>query len=42
MDVMFRIPSIPDVKRVVITEATVETGEMPILENNDGAALKSA
>ncbi len=42
MDVMFRIPSIPGVKRVTITEATVEKGEMPILENEDGAALKSA
>jgi ATP-dependent Clp protease ATP-binding subunit ClpX len=42
MDVMFRIPSMPEVKRVVITEATIETGEMPDLERDDGAVLRSA
>lgn len=42
MDVMFRIPSMPGVKRVVITEATIATGEMPDLEKDDGAVLQSA
>lgn len=42
MDVMFRIPSMPGVKRVVITETTIETGEMPDLERDDGEVLRSA
>lgn len=42
LDVMFRIPSIKDVKRVIINEATIESGKMPILESGDGAILKIA
>ena len=42
LEVMFRIPSIEGVKRVIITEATVESGEMPVLESEDGAILKIA
>jgi ATP-dependent Clp protease ATP-binding subunit ClpX len=42
MDIMFRIPSMPGVKRVVVTEATIQTGEMPDLERDDGAVLRSA
>ncbi len=42
LEVMFRIPSIEGVKRVIITDATVKSGEMPILESEDGAILKIA
>ncbi len=42
MDVMFRIPSIEGVKRVVITPKTIEKGETPVLEGIDGAKLKIA
>ena len=42
LDVMFRIPSIDGVRRVIINEATIESGKMPILESDDGAILKIA
>ncbi len=42
MDVMYRIPSIEGVKKVTITEATIESGEMPTLESGDGAVLRIA
>ena len=42
MDVMYRIPSIEGVKKVTITEATIESGEMPVLESGDGAVLRIA
>ncbi|MHB9029299.1 MAG: ATP-dependent Clp protease ATP-binding subunit ClpX [Candidatus Latescibacterota bacterium] len=41
-EIMFRIPSIEGVKRVLITEATIESGEMPVLESEDGAVLRIA
>ncbi len=41
-EVMYRIPSIAGVKRVLITEATIESGEMPVLESEDGAVLRIA
>lgn len=41
-EVMYRIPSIGGVKRVVITEATIENGEMPVLESGDGDILRIA
>jgi len=42
LDVMFRIPSIKGVKRVIINEATIENCKMPVLESEDGAVLKIA
>ena len=42
MDVMFKIPSMKNVKRVVITPETIEKGVMPNLEDNDGEWLKTA
>ncbi len=41
-EIMFRIPSIEGVKRVIITEATIQSGEMPLLESSDGAVLRIA
>jgi len=42
LDVMFRIPSIKGVKRVIINEATIKSCKMPVLESEDGAVLKIA
>ena len=42
MDIMYRIPSMKGVKRVIVNEATIEFGEMPVLESKDGAVLKLA
>ena len=42
LDIMFRIPSIEGVKRVIINEAVIESGKMPVLESEDGAILKIA
>ena len=42
LDVMFKIPTIEGVKRVIINVATIESGIMPILEGGDGAILKIA
>ncbi|MFC1538238.1 ATP-dependent Clp protease ATP-binding subunit ClpX [Candidatus Latescibacterota bacterium] len=42
LEIMFKIPSIKGVKRVIITEETVEHGTMPILEREDGVILKTA
>ena len=42
MDIMFRIPSMPGVKKVIITAETIESNTMPIIESGDGAVLKIA
>jgi ATP-dependent Clp protease ATP-binding subunit ClpX len=42
MDIMFRIPSLPGVKKVIITAETIENNAMPIIESGDGAVLKIA
>jgi ATP-dependent Clp protease ATP-binding subunit ClpX len=42
LDIMFRIPSIEGVGKVVITPETIEHGTLPIMENFDGAVLKIA
>ncbi len=42
MEVMYSVPSLESVKRVIITAETIESGKMPILETSDGAALKTA
>lgn len=42
LEVMFKIPSIKGVNKVIITEDTIESGTMPILESKDGAVLKTA
>jgi len=42
LDVMFRVPSIEGVKRIIINEATIEDGKLPIFESEDGAILKIA
>ena len=42
MDVMYRIPSMESVKRVIITPATIEHGTTPVIEGEDGAKLKTA
>ncbi|MDP2983115.1 MAG: ATP-dependent Clp protease ATP-binding subunit ClpX [Candidatus Latescibacter sp.] len=42
MDIMFRIPSMPGVKKVIITAETIENNTMPIIESGDGAVLKIA
>jgi len=42
MEVMYRVPSLGGVRRVVITEATIENGEAPIIEGEDGVVHKSA
>lgn len=42
MDVMYRVPSIKGVKRVIVNRETVENGILPILESETGAILKSA
>ena len=36
MDIMFEVPSRPEIKKVVITEATVETQMNPIFYDEDG------
>ena len=35
MDTMFEIPSMDDVKRVVVTKASVEGDEDPIMERDE-------
>ena len=42
MEVMYNIPSLDGVKRVIIPAATIETGKMPVLESEDGSVLKIA
>jgi len=42
MDVMYNVPSLDKVKRVIISESTIEKGTMPVLESEDGAILKIA
>jgi ATP-dependent Clp protease ATP-binding subunit ClpX len=42
LDVMFKIPSVKGVKRVIINDATIEHDQMPVLESEDGAILKIA
>ena len=42
MEVMYSVPSLKGVKRVIINEETIESGKMPIIESDDGAALKTA
>jgi len=42
LEVMFKIPSIKGVKRVIINKETIESGKMPVLESEDGAILKTA
>ena len=42
MDVMYNVPSLKGVKRVIINAETIESGEMPVLESEDGAVLKIA
>ena len=42
MDVMYRVPSIKGVKRVIVTRESVEKGVLPILESETGAILKTA
>jgi ATP-dependent Clp protease ATP-binding subunit ClpX len=42
MDVMYSIPSMSNVRRVVITPATIEHGTQPLIEGECDAALKTA
>ncbi|MFC1511648.1 ATP-dependent Clp protease ATP-binding subunit ClpX [Candidatus Latescibacterota bacterium] len=42
LELMYRIPSIHGVKRVIIPPETIEKGGMPIIESGDGARLKIA
>jgi ATP-dependent Clp protease ATP-binding subunit ClpX len=42
MEIMFRVPSIKGVKRVTVTDKTIEQDDLPILESEDGAVLKIA
>jgi ATP-dependent Clp protease ATP-binding subunit ClpX len=42
MDVMYSIPSMSNVRRVVITLATVEHGSQPLIEGDGDAVLKTA
>jgi ATP-dependent Clp protease ATP-binding subunit ClpX len=42
LEVMYKIPSINGVNKVIITADTIESGTMPILESKDGAVLKTA
>ena len=42
MDVMYRVPSIKGVKRVIVTRESVEKGILPTLESETGAVLKIA
>ena len=42
MEVMYGIPSMERVKRVIITSATIEHGTMPVIEGENGARLKIA
>jgi len=42
LDIMFRIPSVEGVGKVVITPDTIEHGTMPVMVNFDGAVLKIA
>ncbi|MBN1293397.1 MAG: ATP-dependent Clp protease ATP-binding subunit ClpX [Candidatus Latescibacteria bacterium] len=42
LDVMYRVPSIEKVKRVTVTKDTITKGNLPILEQSDGAVLKIA
>ena len=42
MEVMYNVPSLKGVRRVIINENTIENGAMPVLESKDGAVLKIA
>lgn len=42
MDVMYKVPSLKGVKRVIVSAATIESGKMPVLESEDGVVLKTA
>jgi len=42
LDVMYMIPSIKNVKKVIVNEATIEKGEMPIIESGNDTVLKTA
>ena len=42
MKVMYTVPSIFGVRRVTITDATIEKGKFPVLESRDGEILKIA
>ena len=42
LEIMFKLPSVKDVKKVTVTADTVEKGTMPLLENAKGSRLKIA
>ena len=42
LEVMYKVPSMKNVKRITVTAKTIESGEMPVFESDDGAALKRA
>lgn len=42
MEVMYRVPSLRNVRKVTITKETITNGKMPVLESEDGAILKIA
>ena len=42
MEIMYSIPSQKSVRRVIVNDATIEYGVMPVLESKDGAILKIA
>ncbi|MFC1692820.1 ATP-dependent Clp protease ATP-binding subunit ClpX [Candidatus Latescibacterota bacterium] len=42
MEVMFKVPSLKGVKRVIVNEKTINSGKMPVFEGEDGAVLKIA
>ena len=42
MEIMYSVPSQKSVRRVIVNDATIEYGVMPVLESKDGAILKIA
>lgn len=42
VEIMYTVPSIKGVRRVIITESTIREGAMPVFESGDGAVLKTA
>lgn len=42
LEIMFKLPSAKDVKKVTVTADTIENGAMPLLENDKGSRLKIA
>lgn len=42
LDIMYKIPSIDGVERVIIGPKTIERGALPVFEGADGAILKTA